>query len=130
MKRIKQYIVLFMMMLLIACSKDNQPTEWINVVSAKIPLEAYQIKDIDQINIINEVVRNFKWQDKQIDTTGNSDYLFWLERENEKKRIHSYEIWFHEHDNSATIVEFIEAKFATINRIELEQLIHLIESGH
>ena len=129
MKRINQYIALVMMMLLIACSKENQPKEWISIYQSKF-LEAYKIMDDNQIHIINEYLKGFKWQDKQIDTIGNSNLQFWLERENEEYRIRSYEIWFHEHDNSATIVEFREAKFAIIDRVELEQLLQLLKSGH
>lgn len=86
--------------------------------------------DIEKIKLINDVVRDLNWQDQQIDTSDNSHYSFWLEHENEIIRILSYEIWLHDYDNSATIVEFIEGKFATINRIELEQLIHLLGLNH
>jgi len=131
MNKIKLIPFLMMMLLLISCSKENQHTEWLNVVnSTDRPIkDAYQIKDLEIINSVNEVIRGLMWQDKQIETSGNSDYLFWLQRSNEEMRITNYEIWFNNGDSSAVIVDYIQAKYAPINWIPLEQLIQLFELG-
>ncbi|MFC6333321.1 hypothetical protein ACFP56_11895 [Paenibacillus septentrionalis] len=131
MNKIKLIPCLMMMLLLISCSKEKYHTEWINVVnSTDRPVkDAYQIKDPEIINSVNEVIRGLIWQDKQIETSGNSDYSFWLQRSNTEMRITNYEIWFNDGDSSAVIVDYFQAKYAPINRIPLEQLIQLFELG-
>lgn len=131
MKRLTQYLLFLLLLILVACSRMDKPTEWINVANynEKPITELYKITDRDQINNINELTGELKWQDRQIETSGTPDYAFWLERDKEELKITSYEIWFDErgYSDSAVIVEYIQGKFATIDRVELEQLIQFLE---
>ncbi|MEK4248069.1 hypothetical protein [Paenibacillus sp. FSL W7-1287] len=128
MNKIKLIPFLIVMLLLISCSSESQHTESIIVFNStdRPVIDTYQIKDPEIINSMNEVIRGLMWQDRQIETSGDSDYSFWLQRSNEEMRITNYEIWFNDGDSSAVIVDYIQAKFATIDRIPLEQLIQLL----
>lgn len=131
MKRVKAVFVLLLVVLMSACSKDDHFSEWIRVAYlTERPVEFSSITEIDQINELNEVIEGLNWQDKQIETTDNSDYAFWLEREGEELRITNYELWFNEKSSSAVIADYVQVKFSTISGVELEQLIQILESGH
>ncbi|WP_438449075.1 hypothetical protein [Gorillibacterium sp. sgz5001074] len=132
MKKRKPVFVLLLVFLLSACSKDEQSSEWIKVANRteKPGIDFYKITDIHQMNQINEITGGLKWQDRQIDTVGDSDYTFWLERKGDELRITNYELWIIKNDSSAVIADYVQVKFAMIYGAELNQLIQILESGH
>ena len=132
MKKLKPGLVFLLMLLLNACTNDNHSSEWIKVanLTARPAVEFNKITDIDIINKINAVTEGLIWQDKQIDTIGDSDYSFWLEREGVERRITNYEIWFNENNSSAVIADYVQVKYTHINGFEFEELIQILESAN
>lgn len=88
MKRTKVVFVLVIFLILSACSKDDSNSEWIRVADmTERPVVVTIITDRNQINNINQVTEALKWQDRQIETTGDSHYQFWLDRKRKNSEI-------------------------------------------
>ncbi|MFD2613449.1 hypothetical protein, partial [Paenibacillus gansuensis] len=74
-----------------ACSKDDNISEWMRVANlTEKPVEFSMVTDRDQINKINQLTEGIKWQDRQIKTTDDSDFQFWLEHKGEDFRITNF----------------------------------------
>lgn len=125
----KILIISCFLVLVMGCSNEKETAlEIIKVANlTNRPIDYTKIYDEKEINKINEILNSLKWVDKAIETNGDPDYSFWLERKGVELRITNYEIWFNE-DNSV-IVDHIKFKYALIKGDNLKELKNSLESS-
>jgi hypothetical protein len=121
-------IITILLLLVMGCSNNKQAIEMIRVADlTKGPVVFSEIQDMKKINKINEIAEQLEWADKPIETNGDPDYSFWLERKGVELRVTNYDIWLNE-DKSSVIIDHVKFKYASINGVDLEELRNLLEA--
>ena len=92
----------------------------------KIPTEFKTINDREEIDQIHEIAGRLVWVEEAIETTGDPDYSFWLEREGEELRITNYEVWINGEDS--VVIDHVNIKFAHIKGVDLQELKNRLEA--
>ena len=124
----KLLVFVFLLLALVTgCSSSKEPPEVLKISdSTNISLDFREIKDKNEINQIQEIVDRLEWSDEAIETEGNPDYSFWLERKDEELRITNYEVWFK--GEESVIIDHVRVKFAYIKGVDMQELKNRLEA--
>lgn len=121
-KYIKFLIIILFCFSLIGCNsqKQSRPNEEIIRFTTGKLKDIKVIKNKKDIRAIKEIVNNSKWSDK-IYTRNQDFYSLWIEREEEKTRISTYDVW---DDNGGDTIIFNEktGRYAILNVDDLIKL--------
>ncbi|OPA73010.1 hypothetical protein BVG16_31130 [Paenibacillus selenitireducens] len=125
----KLFFIFCLLALIMGCSNENRTVSELMRVAdfTKGSVDVTEIYDKKEINKINEITNSLEWVDEAIETNGNPDYSFWLERKGVELRVKNYEIWFNQ--DKSVILDHVTVKYAFINGVNMDELKNLLESS-
>lgn len=111
MKKLMSIILLFVIILLVACS-GQEKGELTRVDVQKVDTEGkheevVMITDNESIELLKKALKQIKWDNSVVNMARKVDVkatLFYTFDENMPERLIEYEIWFNENAGTATIV--------------------------